>query len=104
MARSAKGYSSLNYPNLAGINLCCITKRFDREGRTWMTLQNNPHENIVEFLGIMNWNGNQLALVSLYVGDGTVVQYVKKNPGANRKRLVSFVQIRNAFAIQCFRS
>lgn len=68
-----------------------------------MTLQNAPHENIVEFLGTMNWNGNQLALVSLYVGEGTVLQYVKKNAGANRERLVSFIQARDAFAIQCFR-
>jgi hypothetical protein len=93
MARSANGYSSINYPNVASINLCRIAKRFDREGRTWMTLQSNPHENIVEFLGIMKgWNGNQLALVSSYVEDGTVVQYVKKHAGANRGRLVSFIQ------------
>lgn len=28
-----------------------------------MTLQNAPHENIVEFLGTMNWNGNQLGVL-----------------------------------------
>jgi len=53
-----------------------------------MTLQRAPHENIVDFLGTMNWGGGQLALVSLYVEHGTVVQYVKKHAGANRERLV----------------
>ncbi|KAF8621339.1 hypothetical protein AX15_007872 [Amanita polypyramis BW_CC] len=68
-------------------------RRFIREANTWGTLHRDRHENILELLGILNWNvpSAKIALVSPYQENGTILKYIKNNPEVDRKALVMHI-------------
>ncbi|KAG5635225.1 hypothetical protein H0H81_012003, partial [Sphagnurus paluster] len=62
-----------------------VTKAIAREGILWGQLS---HPNLLPFWGIFKMNG-QLSLVSPWVENGNVVEYIKSNPECNRLLLIS---------------
>ena len=50
----------------------------------WKHLQ---HPNILPLLGV-TWNEHRFALVSEWMENGNVNEYIKRNPNANRAELV----------------
>lgn len=64
-----------------------VTKAIAREGILWGQLS---HPNLLPFWGIFKMNG-QLSLVSPWVENGNVVEYIKSNPECNRLLLCADV-------------
>ena len=61
----------------------CAPQSFFKEAVLWKRLR---HPNVVPFIGVVT---NHLELVSEHMSNGTLREYVEKNPGANRIGLVS---------------
>ncbi|KAG8901301.1 hypothetical protein FRC01_009886 [Tulasnella sp. 417] len=79
------GKIALKRPRIAGINYDGdVVRRFEREATTWKRLQ---HPYILEFLGTLKRDGH-LYLVSPFINNGTLVEYVFRNPGVNRIKLL----------------
>jgi serine/threonine protein kinase len=64
-----------------------VTQLFFKEAITWKRLE---HPNVVAFIGVTQ---NPLQIVSDWMPNGTLREYVNENPGANRVGLVSFSSI-----------
>ncbi|KAL0947206.1 hypothetical protein HGRIS_013323 [Hohenbuehelia grisea] len=67
------------------INAAGAQNRFQREVSIWRELR---HQNIVPFHGVV-YIGDNVLSVSSWMDNGTVHQYVKKNPTVDRLRLLS---------------
>jgi len=63
-------------------------KAFSREALIWRQLS---HPNVLPFYGIHHWMGNcsRICLVSPWMENGNVVQFLEKFPGTHRPTLVS---------------
>lgn len=61
-------------------------QRFEREAEAWGSLH---HPHILKLLGTFRRNGF-LYLVSPFIENGTVVEYIRGHPQTNRIRLVSW--------------
>jgi serine/threonine protein kinase len=57
---------------------------FIREAIIWRSFN---HPNVLPFYGIYHWN-NRFTLVSPWMENGNIVQYLKNNPDAKRAALV----------------
>jgi hypothetical protein len=56
-----------------------------KEVLTWKTLQ---HPNVLSLVGV-TVSGTQFAMISEWMEKGSLVEFVKANPDANRLKLVS---------------
>ena len=68
--------------------LCRLFKHLRREMRIWKNLR---HPNIVRFIGFAIENESYrptAALVSEWCGHGNVIEYLGRNPAADREMLV----------------
>ncbi|KAK2463829.1 hypothetical protein APHAL10511_004134 [Amanita phalloides] len=63
-------------------------RRFVREAKAWTQLSSSEHTNVLQFIGVMNWQSNRPALISLFQKNGTVLEYIAKNEQADRHCLV----------------
>ena len=57
---------------------------FCKEVMTWKALR---HQNVLPLLGVM-MSGNQFAMVSEWMANGNINEFVKTHRGANRFKLV----------------
>ena len=62
------------------------TQRFCKEVMTWKALR---HPNVLPLLGVMMDN-NQLAMVSEWMANGNINEFIKTHRDANRFELVGF--------------
>lgn len=62
-------------------------QRFEREAATWRRLQ---HRHVLEFLGTMKRDGH-VYLASPFVEDGTLMEYIAREPKVNKILLVSLL-------------
>lgn len=70
-----------------------------REAKIWAKLD---HPNILSFIGTSDVFQPQLALISPWMENGTVIQYVKINAGVDRRKLVCAIDIFFFFKIQAY--
>lgn len=70
-------------------------KRFAREVFVWMDLK---HPNILELSGFALME-NKPCLISPLCKFGNVMDYLKENPAANRKRLVRALVFESVFSV-----
>ena len=63
-----------------------MAQRFCREVLTWKGLR---HENVLPLLGV-TMSGNQFAMVSEWMVNGNINEFVKMHRDANRFKLVGF--------------
>ena len=63
-----------------------MAQRFCREVLTWKVLR---HQNVLPLLGV-TMNGNQFAMVSEWMANGNINEFVKMHMDANRFKLVGF--------------
>ncbi|KAG8770065.1 hypothetical protein FRC12_004537 [Ceratobasidium sp. 428] len=62
-----------------------VLKHAAREIHTWSRLK---HDNIVELLGLAHFR-DHLAMVSPWMDNGTLLEYLERNPAADRCRLIA---------------
>ena len=67
------------------LNLKYVRQKFCHEAVIWKRLS---HPNLLPFLGV-NQKLFPLAMISEWMEHGTILQFVKRNPAANRLKLVS---------------
>ena len=63
-----------------------ITQRFCKEVMTWKALH---HQNTLPLLGVM-MSGNEFVMVSQWMVNGNITQFIKTDRDANRFKLVGF--------------
>lgn len=61
-----------------------VIRRFEREAETWKQLR---HPHILQFLGTLKRDGH-VYLVSPFINNGTLVEYLFRNPDVGRVRLL----------------
>ncbi|KAG8678359.1 hypothetical protein FRC08_017840, partial [Ceratobasidium sp. 394] len=61
-------------------------KKLIREVRLWSELK---HPNILELYGLYDTGGTSIYMISKWMSSGTAPEYLKKNPEANRRNIVS---------------
>lgn len=71
----------------AANRMCTISQRLRREAEVWRRLS---HPRLLPFLGAWKLGGH-LYVVSPFIRNGTIVEYISKHPDVNRIRLVSSV-------------
>ena len=64
----------------------CPIQRFCKEVVTWKTLQ---HPNILPLIGVTMSEG-QFSMISNWMSNGNINEFVKANPNVNRLKLVGF--------------
>ena len=64
----------------------CVTQRFCREVAAWRTLR---HPNVLPLLGV-TMTKDRLVMVSEWMANGTINEYVERNVNADRLGLVCF--------------
>ena len=62
------------------------TQRFCKEVMTWKALH---HQNTLPLLGV-TISDNQFVMVSEWMADGNIIEFIKKHKDANRFKLVGF--------------
>jgi len=68
------------------VSLLNSVQRFCKEVVTWRTLR---HPNVLPLIGVM-MTETQFAMVSDWMENGNINEFVKANPDANRLELVCF--------------
>jgi serine/threonine protein kinase len=63
-----------------------VTQRFCREVMTWKNLR---HDNVLPLIGV-TMSGHQFEMVSEWMVNGSINEYVKAHKDADRFELVSF--------------
>ncbi|KIO22282.1 hypothetical protein M407DRAFT_79388 [Tulasnella calospora MUT 4182] len=76
------GRIALKRPRISATG--CDDSRFEREATTWQRLR---HTHILEFIGTLKRDGH-IYIVSPFIDNGTLVEYVKRKPKANKVRLI----------------
>lgn len=80
-----RGSLMVHSPRVPGY-LQCGGQRFCKEVVAWRTLK---HPNILALIGVVVTEGT-FAMISHWMSNGNIREFVKANPGANRFKLVGF--------------
>lgn len=89
--------SSLSTNRLSG---SCLSQRFYKEAVLWKRL---AHKNILPLLGVSR-DVAEFCLVSPWMKNGTIVEYVRNNPQVNPLGLVRIVLLKRAYHTSSFTS